>query len=323
MPLLLDDTRVRLMRTAYVVYHHTSLEKAHKFLVDFGLKKVEEDLKQQRAWYAGYGNDPFCYVAVRSKDGTAAFGGAAYIVESRDELTKASKILGATAILPAEGPGGGEVVTLVDPLGFKIFLVHGQTEKVVENLDLEKLTVNFEDEKPRRGRFQRLKPGPAPVHKWGHYGVTYSEGDFQTMFDWYTKNLSLAPSDIISHQGRPVTAFLHIDRGLDHTDHHSFFFKKAKPGAGPGVAHAAFEVHDFDIQQLGHQHLMGQGHKLCWGVGRHVLGSQIFDYWFAPDDFVVEHYADGDLVNSETTVAHLEGGQDLLSVWGPPVPSVF
>jgi hypothetical protein len=75
---------------------------------------------------------------------------------------------------------------------------------------------------------------------------------------------------------------------------------------------------------------------------QHVLGSQVFDYWFDTSKFMVvrplnyenirmvsnicalqEHYADGDLVNSETKVAHVPAGPQALSVWGPPVPSVF
>ena len=40
-------------------------------------------------------------------------------------------------------------------------------------------------------------------------------------------------------------------------------------------------------------------------------------------DSFQEHYADGDLVNSETKVAHVPAGPEALSVWGPPVPSVF
>lgn len=212
---------------------------------------------------------------------------------------------------------------LTDPIGFPVYLVHGQQEKATEPPALEKLTVNFEDDKPRLGRFQRFKPGPALVHKWGHYGVTYPDGQFQNMFDWYTTHLTLAVSDMISVKDKPVTAFFHIDRGLDFTDHHAFFFKRAKTSSAPDVAHAAFEVHDFDIQQLGHQYLEEQGHELCWGVGRHVLGSQIFDYWFDPSRFVVEHYADGDLVNSDTKVAYLQAGRENLAVWGPPVPDVF
>ena len=59
-----------------------------------------------------------------------------------------------------------------------------------------------------------------------------------------------------------------IDRALDYTDHHCFFIKPAKPGDANSVAHSAFEVHDFDVQQLGHQHLVSKGYELCWGVGR-------------------------------------------------------
>lgn len=43
--------------------------------------------------------------------------------------------------------------------------------------------------------------------------------------------------------------------------------------------HTSYETHDFDTQVLGHDWLREKGYKNCWGVGRHVLGSQIFDYW--------------------------------------------
>lgn len=38
---------------------------------------------------------------------------------------------------------------------------------------------------------------------------------------------------------------------------------------------------------------------------------------------MVEHYADGDLVNEDTEVATVQAGPQALSVWGPPVPAVF
>ncbi|KAH7201334.1 putative oxidoreductase [Fusarium oxysporum] len=37
-----------------------------------------------------------------------------------------------------------------------------------------------------------------------------------------------------------------------------------------------------------------------WGVGRHILGPQIFDYCRDPSEFIIEHYTDGDLVNVHT-----------------------
>ncbi|KAJ3942922.1 uncharacterized protein N0V96_007152 [Colletotrichum fioriniae] len=40
-----------------------------------------------------------------------------------------------------------------------------------------------------------------------------------------------------------------------------------------------FEVNDMDTQALGHEWLLKKGYTNCWGIGRHVLGSQLFDYW--------------------------------------------
>jgi hypothetical protein len=44
---------------------------------------------------------------------------------------------------------------------------------------------------------------------------------------------------------------------------------------------------------------------------------------FDPSEFVIEHYCDGDVVNSQTPVANEQAGPHLLSVWGPPVPEGF
>ncbi|KAH7563837.1 hypothetical protein BM1_00884 [Bipolaris maydis] len=316
-----EDARLRLKSTAFVIYYHADLAKARQFLLDFGLS-IAKETPGEEIFFQGYGEEPFVYVA-RQASGTAYFEGAAYEVESRDELERARNLKGASPIISLDSPGGGEYVKLTDPVGHHVYLVHGQTKKVPEMPALKKLVVNYEDEKPRKGRFHRFEPGPAPVYRWGHYGVTYPEGSYQEMYDWYTKTLTLAPSDIVYKNEEPITCFFHIDRGLEFTDHHAFFFKRAKPDAKPSVAHAAFEIHDFDVQQLGHNYLESKGYEICWGVGRHVLGSQVFDYWFDPSGFIVEHYADGDLVNVESQVSHVQAGPHALKIWGPPVPGVF
>lgn len=38
---------------------------------------------------------------------------------------------------------------------------------------------------------------------------------------------------------------------------------------------------------------------------------------------MVEHYADGDLVNQDTPITIMQAGPSALSVWGPPVPEMF
>jgi cytochrome P450 family 619 len=91
-------------------------------------------------------------------------------------------------------------------------------------------------------------------------------------------SVSSANLDKLIHEGtgKDVASFMHIDRGDELVDHHSFFIYE---GPKNHIHHSSFEVHDFDLQVLGHDWLREKGHQNCWGVGRHVLGSQIFDYW--------------------------------------------
>ena len=54
------------------------------------------------------------------------------------------------------------MVTLTDPVGHKVHLIHGQSpQQDPRDPQLEKLTLNYEDEKPRKGWFQRFEPGSA------------------------------------------------------------------------------------------------------------------------------------------------------------------
>ncbi|KIV79103.1 hypothetical protein PV11_06689 [Exophiala sideris] len=154
MPIPESDPRIRLLKTAFVIYYHADLAKARQFLLDFGLSIVQERHGED-IYFAGYGSEPYVYVARQAKN-DSEFGGAAYQVESHEELRRASKVADATSIFKLDGPGG----------------------------DLERLTINYEDEKPRKGRFQRFTHRPAPVYRWGQYGVTYPEGKFQEMYDW-------------------------------------------------------------------------------------------------------------------------------------------
>lgn len=158
-----DDPRVGIKKCAYVVYEHADLSKAEQFFLDFGMKIAER--RPDKIYFKGYGPDPFVYVAKQSLvPSESRFGGAAYLVEHRKELEKAvAKVPNASPINRMDAPGGGEIVTLHDPVGHAVHLVHGQREKPTEELNLPKLVVNYENEKPRKGQFQRFKPGPAPV----------------------------------------------------------------------------------------------------------------------------------------------------------------
>ena len=85
--------------------------------------------------------------------------------------------------------------------------------------------------------------------------------------------------------------------------------------------HSAYEVVDLDALGQGQQVLRAQGWRHLWGIGRHLLGSQLFDYWFDPDGFEYEHYTDGDLFTAdvETCYSPLEFGS--LWAWGADAPA--
>ena len=50
--------------------------------------------------------------------------------------------------------------------------------------------------------------------------------------------------------------------------------------------HSAYEVADLDALAAGGEYLREQGYFRSWGIGRHIEGSQIFDYWRDPDGFL-------------------------------------
>lgn len=159
--------------------------------------------------------------------------------------------------------------------------------------------------------------------------------NFPAQLDWYTRHFNIIPSDILyvpldkidpetnQPARKEVALFAGIDRGQDLVDHHTMFLTTLSPGVEKHVHHCSFEVHDYDTQALGHQWLAEKGYDSVWGVGRHILGSQIFDYWWDINGFMVEHYADGDLVNEDTPMSYGPAGHEGLAVWGPEVPQEF
>ncbi|TVY47502.1 Metapyrocatechase [Lachnellula occidentalis] len=307
--------RINLVRLAHVSYKHVNIEKELEFLQDFGFTETKR--VGERIYFRGYGTEPFVYVAEQAtKD---SFEGAAWVVESRTDLDLAVRILpGASEVYDlVDAPGGGQCVTFHDPVdGFPFHLVHGQVPVEPDNTFAE-LQFNFPTNKHRGvGEFQRLEKGPTKIHKMGHFGMCVT--NFQKAFEFYTTKFNLKPSDVVENDvGTEISAFLHLDRGEEYVDHHSFFFFE---GPKSHVHHSSFEVHDFDTQVLGHDWLRKKQYESCWGVGRHVMGSQIFDYWFDTSRFILEHYVDGDVVNCRTPTSRSKAGPDSLYVWGMYLP---
>ena len=80
---------------------------------------------------------------------------------------------------------------------------------------------------------------------------------------------------------------------------------------------------DLDALAAGGEYLRERGYYRSWGIGRHIQGSQIFDYWRDPDGFLVEHFADGDLFDNTLEPGWAPMTASGLAQWGPPVTKDF
>lgn len=152
--------KITVIRLASVHYQHFDLAKAAAFLEDFGLQEVARE--QERIYFAGFGIDPYVYVAEQAPTTRRAFIGGTWVVESEKDLLIAAEHPNATAIQPDKGPGGGKRVDIVDPNGYLVSFIHGQAlregsgsgEKSRDMKD-SKPVFNLVEEKPRKGEFRR------------------------------------------------------------------------------------------------------------------------------------------------------------------------
>jgi catechol 2,3-dioxygenase-like lactoylglutathione lyase family enzyme len=173
---------------------------------------------------------------------------------------------------------------------------------------------------PRLNAVKRLSKGPAHVKRLGH-GVL-NVNNFRESEAWYKSRLGLITSDEIN-LGSPdqvLAAFLRCDRGPIPSDHHTLFLS----GSGkPGFNHAAFEVADFDDLMCGHDFLKQKRRRHEWGVGRHLLGSQIFDYRRDPWGHTLEHWTDGDLLDAAWGPRISSIQEVVAPQWGPMPPTTM
>jgi hypothetical protein len=94
-------------------------------------------------------------------------------------------------------------------------------------------------------------------------------------------------------------------------------------GGKNGLNHLSFEVQDFDDVMVGHEHMRAKGYTHVWGIGRHVLGSQIYDYWQDPWGRVHEHWTDTDRLNIRNGSNLISAEEGLMSQWGERPPESF
>ena len=304
----------KALALAYLMFDRPDLEEAERFLNDFGLVTVLRD--DATLLLRGTGPAPFCYVVRRAAK--AAFVGFGLQVADRAALDALAKVSGASMVEPSDLPGGGYRVRLADPSGFRVDAVAGQMP-VAALPHRAPLPLNSVDAPLRVNETQRPPAAAPEVIRLGH--VVLELADFQATCAWYTQHFGFIPSDIqVLPDGSPAVAFMRLDLGDAPADHHTLALAQ---GFVSKYSHSAFELIDADAVGMGHRMLREQGWDHAWGLGRHILGSQIFDYWQDPWSDKHEHYCDGDLFTADQPTGIHPVSREAMSQWGQAMPASF
>jgi catechol 2,3-dioxygenase-like lactoylglutathione lyase family enzyme len=306
----------KALDVAYVEYQVNDMDRMERFMGDFGLQRAARD---RRTLYMR-ATAPYPYVHVTRLGDDNRFLGGAFTVGSRSDLEALAELPGSSRIESIDAPGGGYRVRMTTPDQTWIDAVWG-----IENPPALALRppnpFNAAVRKERRNAALRPKREPAVALRLGHFVLRVSNHNQSVA--WFRERLGLIASDHICVPGdesKVIGTFLRCDGGDAFVDHHALLVVEAPQ---TGVHHCSFEVQDVDAIMGGHDFLAEKGYTLDCGVGRHLLGSQIFDYWRDPFGFRVEHYTDGDVVNHLHRPSKFAGTADQTTQWGMNPPKDF
>jgi hypothetical protein len=310
-PLKRPEPLIKVRSLVAVIFERNDLDLAEQFLVDFGLVVAKREVNT--LYLRGTDPAPYCYIV--KKGPSNRFVGSVYCVDKRADLERLSSVMD-TPIKPTGRPGGGESVSLFDPNGFQVDVEYGvdlvdaietRNEPFMPNGPKKKIRINAGVRPPLQA---------SPVSRIGHWVMRAPT--FSVTVQWYMRLLGLIPTDVqCTEDGAPVLAFLRCDLGNEPAEHHTTviaFFPETT------FAHCAFETVDIDVIGQGQQYMRSKNWQHHWGIGRHVLGSQIFDYWKDPWGAEHEHYADSDVFTADRETEYYDSGAKGLWSWGHDLP---
>jgi catechol 2,3-dioxygenase-like lactoylglutathione lyase family enzyme len=307
---------IKVADIAWLEFEKPDLDRAEVFARAFGFTIVMRtpDELQLRGSDAGAP----C-VLLRRGDRSRFVGTAFRAVDEVDVLRLADAIGAPTKALPESL--GGLCVDLVDPSGLPVRVVAGMHE-LPELVHQQPHIFNVGHRLDRTNAAQRPPRVAAGVQRLGH--VVLQTTRYTEALDFYLDNLGMIVSDFLYYAGQrargPVMSFIRCDRGSDAADHHTLALAL---GPASRYVHSAYQVCDLDALAAGGEYLRERGYFRSWGIGRHIQGSQIFDYWRDPDGFLVEHFADGDMFDNTLEPGWAPFTATGLAQWGPPVTKDF
>lgn len=309
-----ESPLVKVFDLAMIEFEGPDHERAARFFTGFGLTLDRQ--ADGSLWFSAEAGAPVAVIYRPARH--SRFIGPTFAVREREALDELAAKLpeGEVAEMPLpQSPPG---VAMTDPNGLPVKVCWFETWRDIPDCG-QPTQVNRGDRRPRTNDPVRPERKPSRVLRLGH--MVLGAPNWEETARFYIDSFGLIPSDVQAlPDGRPSVAFMRCDRGDTPVDHHTFVV-----GRLPVVdlEHAAFEVPDLDEVGMGGRMLGESGFRRAWGIGRHILGSQVFDYWFGPDGYKFEHFADGDLFDVSRPTGYHAMSAAGLAQWGPDMPSAF
>ncbi|WP_174187216.1 VOC family protein [Nocardia barduliensis] len=310
------DPVIKVHDLAWLEFEKPDLERAEVFAHAFGFStslRTADELHLR-------GADPAAPCVVIRQGARSRFLGPAFRAADTADLLRLAQAESGTVVNLPESLGGS-AVDLTDPSGLRVRVV-ADTHTLPALPGQPPHTLNFGYELARVNRTQRPPRVPARVQRLGHVVVQTTR--YRETLDWYLRHLGLLVSDFLYYPGQrergPVMSFIRCDRGRTPADHHTLALVL---GPVNRYVHSAYQVADLDALAAGGEYLRDHGYYRSWGIGRHIQGSQIFDYWRDPDGFLVEHFSDGDMFDCTVEPGWAPFTASGLAQWGPPVSKDF
>lgn len=307
---------IKVTGLAWLEFDKPDLARAESFAHAFGFRTAGKDATELQL--RGSDAEPPC-VIIRRGAASRFRGFALRACDEADLHRLAAKTGSPTVPLPESI--GGHAVNLVDPSGIPVKVVAGN-HVPAQAAAQRPHTFNFGHDVARVNATQRPPREPATVQRLGH--VVLQSTTYTETLNWYLDHFGLIVSDFQYYEGQrergPTMSFIRCDQGSTPSDHHTLALAL---GPANRYVHSAYEVSDLDALAAGGEYLHDRGYFRSWGIGRHIQGSQLFDYWRDPDGFLVEHYADGDVFDNTVETGWAPFTASGLAQWGPPVSKDF
>ena len=307
---------IKVHDIAWLEFDKPDLVRAEAFAHAFGFATVSRtgDELQLR------GTDAGAPCVIVRRGARSRFVGTAFMAQDEADVLRLAEATG-TPMRRLPDAIGGCSVSMVDPSGLPVRVVAG-THRLAPLPAQQAHTMNVGRELLRTNATQRPPRVPATVQRLGH--VVLQSTKFAASLDWYLEHLGMIVSDFLFFPGQrqrgPTMSFIRCDRGDAPADHHTLAMAL---GPRNRYVHSAFQVCDLDALAEGGEYLRERGYRRSWGIGRHIQGSQLFDYWRDPDGFLVEHFTDGDMFDDSLEPGWAPFTASGLAQWGPPVTKDF